>query len=372
MRKLAFMAVAVLAVPAMAATLGSLEPAPTDPTNAYWQIIDDGGNKVLACVMEGETVYGNGDDCRIRNTDAFNFTTSDVVNVEFDVKVTLDAPEDHCLFQGKGGGDSSWTTFEDFTMDTAGYEHRSYDLVYGDWGDWTTKNNVYIRFRWISNAAGTAEGVRIDDYMMSYGPYGTFGADNIFAWDTSHGDEDWSIDCSPWLTPGEGFYFEFNYNTGGEVYQWYWAVDDVWVYDPVGDLLPVETFDSWIPDGWWLDDHSEDGNWEQDTDHQPGSDSGPPNAQCDSDGNPTWVYNASMFTPTMPCRDDSVTLEFDSDFQVFVTDEAILNILHASPVLEYFDDDFEGDLSLWTVNDVGGNLTITPTSLGAIKGMYHE
>jgi hypothetical protein len=370
MRKTLVIIAAFCAASAFAVNLGVSKPAPTDPTNAYWQIIDDGGDNVLACVLEGDTVYGNGDDCRIRNTDPFNFTTSDVINLELDIKVTVDAPEDHCFLQMRGADDSTWIVIEDFTTDTAGYEHREYDLAYGEWGDWTTKYDVYIRFRWVSDADGTAEGVRINDFALSYGPYGTFGADEIFSWDTGQGISHEIWDCSPWLTAGEGFYFEFNYSTHGETWQWYWAVDDVWVYDTDGDLLPAENFDSWIPDGWWLDDHSEDGNWEQDTDHDPGGGSGPPNAQCDSDGNPDWTYNASLFTPTMPCRDDDITLDFYSNFQVFLTDEAVLNILHASPILEHFNDNFEGDLGLWTVNDVGGNLNITPSSLGVIKGMF--
>jgi hypothetical protein len=357
-------------VSAFATALGSLAPAPTDPTNAYWQIVNDGGNNVLACVMEGDTVYGNGDDCRIRNTDAFNFSPCDVITLEFDVKVTVDAPEDHCLLQIRDADDSEWTLLEDFNADTAGYEHRLYDLVYGEWGDWTTKDDVFVRFRWLSDGAGTADGIRIDEFLLSYGTYGTFGADNIFTWTSSHGIEHRTVDSSPWLTVGEGFYFEFNYGTGSDTWQWYWAIDDVWVYDSNGDLLPTENFDSWMPDGWWKDDHSKPGTWEQDTDHDPDSSSGPPNAQCDSDGNPDDTYNASLFTPLMPCNVDDVILEFDSNFQVFQTDKAVLNILHASAIYDYFTDDFEGDLSLWTINDVGGNLNIRPSSFGMIKGMY--
>lgn len=338
------------------------------PSNAYWQIVEDDDDSVGACIIEGQDVYGLGDDCRLRNKGPFNFSGYDVITLEFDIKATVDSPADHCVLQIKGQDDASWTTIEDFKANTNGYEHRSYDLVNGEWGNWA-KNNVFIRFRWVSNNTGVAEGVRLNDLVLQYGYYGTFGADQVFSWSSSTGVTQQTIDCSPWLAEGEGFYFEFNYNTNGYAWLWWWAIDEVLVYDPTHDLLETETFDAWPLDGWWQDRHGQDGRWERDTDHPPANGA---NAQCDSNDHSTWTYNASLFTPTMHCTDENVTLEFWSNYENFNGwDRAKLNILHATSILSEFSDDFEGDLSKWIVTDKGSdNLDVTPTSLGKIKIMH--
>jgi hypothetical protein len=364
MKKLITLTLAVWVVPAAAATMVNLKPAPTPPTNAYWQIINEGGN-VLACVLDGQTVYGNGDDCRIRNDDQFDFTDAVSITAEFDIKLTIDSPNDHCLFQIRDLSDSGWTTLEDFNAGTSGYEYRYYDLT----GDWSGKDEVYVRFRWVSDSSGTAAGVRIDDFKLEYGAVGGFAGNDIFVWNEDHVNTHEIYNCTSYLTVGDAFYFEWNYDTNGQTLLWYWYIDDVLVYDPDGDILPTETFSTWLPDGWSQDLHGESGKWEQISASPSGH---PPCAGCNSTGHPTWTFDASLYTPTMDCDNPNVTVDFWSNYNNYSgIDTATFTIWVASVDFTEFSDNFEGDLSLWVVNDAGsGNVNIESSSVGAIKALY--
>ena len=354
-------AVILCAVSASAATVKVLKPAYTPPTNAYWQIIDDGSDNVLACVLEGETQYGDGDDCRVRNDEAFDFTGLTELTVDFDIKLTNDSSDDRCLFQIRDLDDTSWTNIEDFDADTSGYEHRSYDLINGDWGDWSTEDEVYVRFRWVSDASGTDEGARVNNFALEGS---ALSNTNILTWTSDHSPygpgEVVTIDCSSYLDVDDTFYFEFHYNDEG-VWPWWILVDNVRVYDSGGDLLPTETFDDWPPDGWWQDQHGQPGQWEQ-VFYPFG-----PCAGCDGDG----PYDASLFCPEMVCDDTDVTLYFVASYNWMGGSEYFeVNILTAGTPFD-FSDDFEGDLNLWAVVDNGSsNLNIESASFGTIKGMY--
>jgi hypothetical protein len=352
-----------------AATTVPVGPAPTPPTNAYWHIISGGGGNVLACVLEGQTVYGNGDDCRIRNLDAFDFTDAVTINAEFDIKNTVDSANDHCLFQIRDLDDSAWTTIEDFDSNTSGYEHRSYDLINGPAGNWSGKDEVFVRFRWISNGSGTADGTRIDDFLLEYGTPGTYTKTNIFQWSEDHANTHEVHNCATHLDAGDGFYFEWNYDTNDHTLLWHWYIDNVLVYDPDGDLLPTEPFNDWLPAGWSQNQHSENGKWEQISASPSGN---PPCAGCNSYGHPTWEFNASLYSPTMSCVNPNVTVDFWSDYNNYSgIDMATFAIWVASPEVTEFADDFEGDLGIWKVVDSGsGNVNVEPLSIGVIKAAF--
>jgi hypothetical protein len=357
-------AIILFTASAPAATISTLAPSPTPPTNAYWQIIDEGGDGVLACVLEGQTTYGNGDDCRIRNADPLDFTGATELTIDFDVKLLNYSSNDYCLFQMRDMDDASWTTIDWFYLYTSGYEHRSYDLIGGEWGDWSTEDEVYVRFRWVSNASGTDEGVRINDFLLEGSTYANA---NVLTWTSDHDaygpGEEVNIDCSSYLDVDDTFYFEFNYDDAG-AWAWWIYVDDVRVYDSGGDLLPTETFDDWMPDGWWQDQHGEPGQWEQ---RYEGYVPDPPCAGC-RDGGP---YDASLFCPEMLCDDTDVWLHFIGCYNNIGPDEFKIDIWVAPPGFTDFYDDFEGDLSLWAVVDSGSdNVNIESRSLGIIKGMY--
>jgi hypothetical protein len=349
-----------------ALTERAVKPAYTPPTNAYWQIIDDGGDNVLACVLEGQDQYGEGDDCRVRNDEAFDFTGLTELTVDFDIKLTNESSDDHCLFQIRDMDDASWTTIEDFDADTSGYEHSSYDLINGDWGDWSTEDEVFVRFRWVSDESGTDEGVRVNDFTVEGSVlYNT----NILTWNEDHDafgpGEVVTIDCSSYLDAGDTFYFEFHFYYD-VTWPWWILVDDVWVYDSDGDLLPTETFDDWMPEDWWQDQHGQPGEWEQLVfPYVPDS----PCAACEGEG----PYDASLFCPEMVCDDTDVTLYFVASYNWTGESEYFeINILTTGEPFD-FSDDFEEDLSLWAVVDNGSsNLNIEPASFGKIKGMYRR
>ncbi|UCE26893.1 MAG: hypothetical protein JSW52_11185 [Candidatus Coatesbacteria bacterium] len=379
MKKLFILALVLCVASASAITVTKVAKAPfTPPTNAYWQIIDDGGDDVLACVLEGGTTYGDGDDCRVYNTSTLDFTgvTADTFNCDFQISLVNDGPGDHCLFQMRDADDSSWTTFEDFDADTAGYEGRSYDLIGGAWGDWTVYDDVYMRFRWISDDSGTSDGVRVNDVDIY--EIGNAGVDEDFDdEDLNDGVEDldppwweefysgnghWLVDNSlnyGYTPPGSGQFFSCdddqyignNYDVAAmtpEVLD----IDDTDLnieYDYVshGYSFSAEVW-TWI-NGGWEDFLASYGNM-----------SSPSHADID-------------LSPYLSVGDD-----FSIGFYYYTTpgywdywfciDNVELDIPFEDTL---FFDDFEGDLSLWTVVDQGsGNINIQSESLGVIKGMY--
>jgi|GEM_PF-587568 len=377
MKKFLVLAVVLCVVSASAMTAGTLKAPYTPPTNAYWQIIDDGGDNVLACVLDGQTVYGDGDDCRIYNTDTLDFTTVTAGDfyMEFDISLVNDGTADHCLLQMRDSDDASWTTFEDFDADTAGYEHRSYDLINGAWGDWTVYDSVFVRLRWMSDDSGTSDGVRVNDFSIFN--LGNAGVDEDFA----------------------------DYSLG----------------DGVDDLDPA----------WWEEFYSGNGHWLVDNGLAYGYT--PPGSgqffSCDDDEHSSNDYDVAAMTPEITVDDPNLSVEFDYvahgysyDAEVWtwvnggwdsmlgdyatMTDPAhadydlsgylsegdefsigfyyyttpgywdywfcIDNVLIDIPFEDdLFADDFEGDLGLWSVVDQGSdNVNIEETSLGTIKGMY--
>ena len=331
----------------------------------------------MACVLEGQDRYGNGDDCSIYNTEALDFTGSYVIDFGFDILLLTDSDNDHCVFQMKDSDDSSWTTIDYFVDDTNGWERRTYDFVRGDWGNWSMCDSVYFRFRWVSDGSGTDEGVRIDDVYLKYGDL-EYTQNVIFKWD----DEDDMIqtheiwDLSPWLSRGEDFFLMWRYYNLDPADIDFWGIDDVWVYDASGDLMGPEPFDDWLPDGWSLRSGSLEGRWEQESVtgwRDPLAPSGNPVSACDGRHYPN--FNTKLCSPLISdITDVAVTVDFYSSFE---SGEGArynygqFSVWHGNLPMREFADDFEGDLSLWTVVDEGsGNLSVRPSSVGSIKAAY--
>ncbi|MCP4231661.1 MAG: hypothetical protein GY771_16140 [bacterium] len=149
-----------------------------------------------------------------------------------------------------------------------------------------------------------------------------FTQELIFEWNTDMGYTYESHDVSGLLTPAANIYFEWNYDTTGHTWDWGWAIDNVYVYNDDGDLLPTETFDTWLPTDWYQEQNGLDGLWENDVTGSGGYLSGnvvAPMAICDSDGHNGWAYDASLFSETILVDDTTGTyVEFDSDFQDLV------------------------------------------------------
>ncbi len=137
----------------------------------------------------------------------------------------------------------------------------------------------------------------------------------VFQWDADHGITAESWDVSSLINPNDSIYFEFNYTTGGQTWEWGWSIDNVTVFDSDGDLIPEETFDTWLPTDWYQEQNGLDGLWEQ---LSSGYTSLPevPYAGCDSDAHSGWAYDASLFTATVITDPGDVTIEFDSSFEV--------------------------------------------------------
>jgi len=372
-----FIILLILTVAASAAAESISTPAPTytPPSNAYWQIIDGSGGEVLACVLEGQDRYGNGDDCSIYNTEAVDFMGASVINFEFDILLATDLDNDHCVFQMKDSDDVSWTTIDYFAADTHGWEHRTYDFASGDWGDWWLCDSVYFRFRWVSDSSGTDIGVRINDVFLEYGDLEYIREDVFWrSYDMVQTHEIW--DLSPWLYAGEDFYLEWYYANRSAADIAFWCVDDVWVYDADGDLIGPEPFYGWLPDGWEVGDGSCTGCWEQESVtgvRDPLAPSGNPVATCD--GRNYSMFDASLYSPLVyEITDTDVTIDFYSSFECeeeLGDNYTVLYIWHGDLTMWEFVDDFEGDLSLWTVVDEGsGNLNVSPSSIGRIKAGY--
>lgn len=374
MKKFFILAVVLCVASASAMTAVAVKTPYTPPTNAYWQIIDDGGDNVLACVLEGQDVYGDGDDCRIYNTDTLDFTTViGELYLEFDISLANDGIGDHCLLQMRDAGDSSWTTFEDFDADTAGYEPRSYDLVGGAWGDWTVYDSVYMRFRWVSDDDGTSDGARVNNVLI----YETGNAGIVEDFEEySVGD---GMDDIGWT---EDF-------TGGG----HWLIDDTFAYSlprpGSGNFMSCDddAIDTTYDTTAWSPEISD----VQDTDltvdfsyacYLMGQDTG--EFWIDVNGSPTMIASYPTYTSGAfdVSYDLSSYLSVGDDFELgwyyaspygwtywFGVDDILLDI----PVEnDLFFDDFEGDLGLWTVVDQGSsNINIEEKSLGTIKSMFH-
>lgn len=378
MKKFFILAVVLCVASASAITAGVVKAPYTPPTNAYWQIVDDSRAGVLGCVLEGETVYGDGDDCRIYNTDTMDFTTvtSSELYLEFEISLVNDDVGDHCLLQMRDAGDSSWTTFEDFDADTAGYEPRSYDLVDGAWGDWTVYDSVYMRFRWESDEdRATSEGVRINDVNL-YSPGMTIW-DEYLSWTSDHSPfgpgEAVNLDISDVAGSAEA-YVNFYYDDNG-IWAYWWMVDKVVVSDNTKASLLTEDFESWPPTDWTITELGTAGfvwKWTGSLGRPNYTGGGGYAADADSD----WHYPGGMETelisPAIDCSDSSsVDLDFQTSFFALGATAKVLAGYEAAPI-DFLFDDFEGDLSLWTVVDQGsGNINIEEKSLGTIKGMFH-
>jgi hypothetical protein len=365
--------VLAVTVPAVGETVHTSTLYPTLPSNAYWQIItDDFEGNVLGCVLEGQDRYGNGDDCSIYNTKPVDFGGAAVINLEFDISLAVDSDNDHCLFQMKDSDDSSWTIIDYFAADTEGWEHRTYDFVCGGLGDWSVCDSVYFRFRWVSDGSGTDVGIRVDDVFLEYGDP-TYFQEKVIEWDSDIGQTHEIWDLSPWLSPGEDFYLEWNYCTHYDDC-WFWAIDDPYVYTgSTGSLLGPESFDDWLPDGWW-EYNQDDICWEQEsvTDwRDPRVPSGNPVAISESTLH--LGHDASLYCPLIrEITNDAVMVDFYSSYQdAGDFDSATFYVWHGIYIMGEFADDFEGDLSLWTVLDEGsGNLNVRPSLVGKIKATY--
>jgi hypothetical protein len=162
-------------------------------------------------------------------------------------------------------------------------------------------------------------------------------------------------DLSPWLTAGEDFYLEWYYRNLSATDIAFWGIDDVRVYDSNGDLLGSETFDEWLPDGW----------------QDPLAPSGNPVAACD--GRDYSSFDTSLYSPLIyDITDTAVTVDFYSSFECEdLYNYAEFCVWHGDIGMGEFADDFESDLSLWTVVDEGsGNLNVSPSSVGSIKASY--
>lgn len=380
MKKLFVLILALSFVAASATTMSTIKPVRTDPTNAYWQIIDDGGDNVLACVMDGG-VYGLGDDCRVYNTDTLDFTgVTTSLYMEFDVSLVNDSANDHCVLQMRDSDDSNWTDIEDFTVDTVGYEHRQYDLIGGPYGDWTAYDSVYIRFRWISDDTGTDEGVRINDFTV-YTPGETIW-DNYLSWHEDHSaygpGEDVNLDISDSADGYGAVYINFTYDDE-MTWAWWCEVDQVEVGEARSRQILEEDFESWPPDDfgedWTITELGDAGKtWMLNTAIGRSNYAGGSGAcaDCDSD---YWFYHTAgeMITPAMDCSDASdVYLYFKGAYNWIGGSEHFdVYVGYETDPVDHFSDDFEGDLSQWTVKDSAGNMNIESSSLGAIKGMYH-
>jgi hypothetical protein len=379
MKRLLVLAMALSVVAASAATVGAIKPAFTDPTNAYWQIIDDGGDNVLACVMDGG-VYGLGDDCRIYNTDTMDFTEIETqLWLEFDISLVNESANDHCLLQMRDSDVSNWTTLEDFAVDTVGYEHRAYDLIEGAWGDWTEYDSVYMRFRWVSDGTGTDAGVRVNDVNV-YTPGETVWEQYLY-WTSDHNPygpgENVNLDISDSADGYGAVYVNFHYDDGGS-WMWWCEVDQVEVGEDKHRQILEEDFESWPPDdyGEWTITElgSPDYVWKSN------SSTGRTNyagysgycADADSDAHYPGGIDSELISPAMDCSDASdVYLFFIAAYNYLGSPEYFEVLVgYETDPIEHFFDDFEGDLSLWTITDAAGNLNIDSSSLGKIKGMY--
>jgi hypothetical protein len=382
MKKLFVLILALSFVAASATTMSAIKPAYTDPTNAYWQIIDDGGDNVLACVIDADTGYGLGDDCRIYNTDTMDFTgVETALYMEFDVSLVNESANDHCLLQMRDSDDSNWTTIEDFTADTVGYEHRQYDLIGGAWGDWTVNDSVYVRFRWESDAVGTDDGIRINDFTI-YTPGETIWEQYLY-WTSDHSPsgpgETVNLDISDSADGYGAVYVNFHFTDGG-LWAWWCLVDQVEVGEARSRQILEEDFESWPPDDfgeeWTITElGTPDYVWKST------SMTGRTNyagysgyaAYADSDYHYPGGINSELISPAMDCSDASgVYLYFIGAYNWIGSGEYFEVLVgYETDPIDHLSDDFEGDLSQWTVRDLSGNMNIKPSSLGTIKGMYH-
>jgi hypothetical protein len=376
MKKFFILVMALCVVASSAATVGAVKPAYTPPTNAYWQIIDDGGDNVLACVLEGDTVYGDGDDCRIFNTDTMDFTEAVELYLEFDISLVNDSANDHCLLQMRDADISSWTTLEDFTADTAGYEHRQYDLIGGPWGDWTEYDSVYLRFRWVSNESGTSDGVRINDAMV-YMPGQDVQVEYLH-WTSDHSaygpGESVSLDMTDDLAgrPVGRVNHTFDDN---DIWAWWCEVDQFELSDEDGrEVFVDEDFESWPPTDWTITELGSPGQtWVSNSTTYRTNYAGYSGycADCDSD---YWYAGTAgeLITPDVDLTDASeVYCYFIGAYNNIGGDEYWCYAEYELDPEYFISDDFEGDLALWTISDQGsGNVNIEERSFGVIKGMY--
>ena len=328
--------------------------------NAQWQIYDDGGESVIACIRDGGSEHGDNDYTWFYNSTPQNLT--------FDLQPTLEFDYDVA--------DTDDTTLSVYLCDRE--PTNSAILTSGEYlgnfiGDGSaeialdeTLTEAYIAFLWESgNSIG--DGPIIDNVEVYLFDFGDF--DEIWRQSTDQDTfgEAMHFNLSSFIA-GEYILFSFWYTDDNHPQAWYWCIDDIVLTDDTRAVVYSEDFEDGDPE-WLQIPISGDGLW-QIYNTADNFRYGMTNNffAADDDANPA-DYDVATLTPIIDCTDSStVELDYMSNFQDFNGSGECALIVYIMDQWIYLEDDFD-DMAAWSTVDEGDSSPITRTSWGLIKAL---
>lgn len=123
-----------------------------------WGIIQEGGNSVLTDSPSGN--YGNNINRYIRTTEALNLSNIEQPLLSFKARWNLETGYDYVYVEASANG-TNWTQLTSFTGNQSEYTQQVLSL------DAFSGGNLYLRFRLRSDWAQNADGIYIDDVVVS-------------------------------------------------------------------------------------------------------------------------------------------------------------------------------------------------------------
>ncbi|MBD3371309.1 MAG: hypothetical protein GF403_01180 [Candidatus Coatesbacteria bacterium] len=353
----AFAGTADLSMDSRAFSVGA---EPGNQHNAHWEIYDDGGEDVIACIKDGGPEHGDNDYTWFYNTTAVDLTQDSNPTLEFDYDIagTTDTALTVYLC-GTEPTDSTTLTAGDNLGTYSGINHAEVALD-------DTIATAYIAFLWESGTT-IGDGPILDNVEVHVA--GQSAPIEIWYQDTdqSPSGEAMNFDVSG-DAAGENIRFGFLYTTQGGTWAWYWAIDDVVVTDDTRAELFSEDFEAGDP-GWdQIQYGGTEGYWELlDTTARPRNGMTGNYYAADSDLNSSYVFDVETFTPWIDCTGSStVEIDYMSNLQDFNGDgDGTLNLY--TMVANYLIDESFDDMNDWTDIDEGTGSSIEDASWGEIK-----
>ena len=342
----------------------SVGAEPTNDENAHWQVFDDGGENVFACVLDGSSWHGQGDYTWFYNSTPIDLTqiTHDgepVLEFDYEIEDTVDTSLDIYLCSQEPTNS---------TILTAGQHvlspYYEYDFARVTLDD--SISTAYIAFLWTSGGQ-VDDGPLIDDIRIGERHW----CDGEEIWfetdDQSLGGEEVEISFP---SIHSEIRLGFFYTDEGRSEAWYWAIDNVNIFAS-GWPIWYENFENGDPN-WEQHQYTGDGQWEHRYtgdvpiggmhDHYYSAD--------DSNDGEDYDYYVVCYTPVIQEHlryGKPDTVYFDSNFQDYAGDGMCAVYFYYYVMTPFLEDDCDS-MNNWSTVDEG-NSHIQPTSWGAIKAL---
>ena len=348
-------------------TIGTTIPvikAGKNASNAHWQVVAG----EAACVVDGGSEYYTDDDTWMYRGP---FNLSSYLDGELEFHYSLDVADGNDVLSVYAV-DSEPTDSSVLTSPLATYNsNESGTTVTLDVG---TEETTYIVFRWQSDGSGVAGGPRLDNIALNR--YWWDSGTEVYTQTTdTYSPYTRSVDISAPST-GETISIGWWYFDGDDGYTthgdgWYWAIDDIEVYDENRTILFSEDFEGGDP-GWDQYIRGGTGEWELYDTGTYNITGMTNNYYAANDYYYGWAvdFDVEAYAAPIDCTGSTtVTVDWAHNFQDYAGDGIIwLIIWKLIPYLQ-FNENCD-DLGDWTTVDEGTGVGIESSSLGNIKALY--